>query len=94
MAIRERVNEARDRQLCRQDKTNARLTPPEVDEHCTPDRAGVDLLNQAARRLGLSARGYHRVIKVARTIADLAGDARVAAGHVAEALQYRRFDRV
>jgi magnesium chelatase family protein len=51
------------------------------------------LLKQAIARLGLSARAYHRVLKVARTVADLAGESRVGGGPVAEAIQYRRFDR-
>jgi magnesium chelatase family protein len=51
------------------------------------------LLEQAIERLGLSARAYHRVLKVARTIADLAGEERVGATHVSEAVQYRRLDR-
>jgi magnesium chelatase family protein len=92
-AIRARVTAARDRQLARQDRANARLMPREVDAHCTPDAEGAALLSQAIRRLGLSARGYHRILKVARTIADLSGADRVLARHVAEAVQYRRFDR-
>ena len=64
-----------------------------MDAHCTPDPAGAALLTQAIRRLGLSARGYHRILKVARTIADLAGADAVSARHVAEAIQYRRIDR-
>jgi magnesium chelatase family protein len=91
--IRSRVTEARERQLHRQHKINARLTPPEVDALCAPDAAGAVLLAQAIRRLGLSARGYHRILKVARTIADLAGADGVLSRHVAEAVQYRRFDR-
>jgi len=91
--IRQRVAAARVLQLGRQDKSNARLLPPEVDIYCTPDAAGTELLQQAIRKLGLSARGYHRVLKVARTIADLAREPGIAASHVAEAIQYRRFDR-
>ncbi len=91
--IRQRVAAARALQLERQDKPNARLSPPEVDVHCAPDPAGAELLQQAIRKLGLSARGYHRILKVARTIADLAREPRIAAGHLGEAIQYRRFDR-
>ena len=91
--VRERVVRARALQITRQSKMNARLSAPEVDVHCTPERRGADLLNQAIKRLGLSARGYHRILKVARTIADLAGEGGIAASHVAEAIQYRRFDR-
>jgi magnesium chelatase family protein len=91
--IRERVGRARERQLERQGKPNARLSPPEVDVYCTPEKRGADLLQQAIRRLGLSGRGFHRVLKVARTIADLLGESSIAANHVAEAIQYRRFDR-
>jgi magnesium chelatase family protein len=92
-AIRDRVRLARERQVARQQKPNVRLTAPEVDAHCTPDRAGAELLSQAIRKLGLSARGYHRILKVARTIADLAGAGEVSARHVGEAVQYRRVDR-
>jgi magnesium chelatase family protein len=92
-AIRARVAAARERQLKRQDRSNATLGTREVDRHCAPDAHGATLLKQAISRLGLSARGYHRVLKVARTIADLAGASAVAAAHVAEAIQYRRFDR-
>jgi magnesium chelatase family protein len=92
-AIRARVERARSAQLARQGKSNARLAAREISRHCTPDGPGVELLKQAITRLGLSARAYDRVLKVARTIADLAGAARIEAGHVAEAIQYRRFDR-
>jgi magnesium chelatase family protein len=92
-AIRSRVSLARERQVDRQGTPNARLEAREVDAHCVPDGAGAALLAQAVRRLGLSARGHHRVLKVARTIADLAGEAQVRANHVAEAIQYRRYER-
>ena len=59
-----------------------------------PDAAGAALLAQAMARLSLSARAYHRILKVARTAADLAGTATIAAPHVAEAVAYRRFDRM
>jgi len=93
-AIRKRVAAARSRQLERQGRPNAVLSSREVDSHCAPDAQGATVLKQAISRLGLSARAYHRVLKVARTIADLAGVPRLAATHVAEAIQYRRFDRV
>jgi magnesium chelatase family protein len=92
--IRARVEEARARQLKRQDRSNATLPARDVDRHCMPDAAGATLLKQAISRLGLSARGYHRVLKVARTIADLAGAKAIGTAHVAEAIQYRRLDRV
>jgi magnesium chelatase family protein len=92
-AIRERVTRAHERQMRRQGKANARLSAREVDAHCAPDAEGAALLGRAVARLGLSARGYHRILKVARTVADLNGDASLRAGHVAEAVQYRRFDR-
>ena len=92
-AIRARVGAARERQLGRQSKPNTQLTSREVGQHAAPDEHGELLLKQAISRLGLSARGYHRILKVARTIADLAGEARVLSRHVAEAIQYRRIDR-
>jgi magnesium chelatase family protein len=92
-AVRERVAAARARQLKRQGRPNTSLSARDVDRHCAPDAQGATLLKQAIGRLGLSARGYHRVLKVARTIADLAGAGRIAGAHVAEAVQYRRLDR-
>ena len=92
-AIRQRVAAARTRQLERQGRPNAALAAREMDRYCLPDAAGATVLKQAISRLGLSARAYHRVLKVARTIADLTEAGTVAAVHVAEAIQYRRFDR-
>ena len=89
-AVRARVVLARERQQQRQQCTNARLTPAGIETHCQPDPAGSALLSQAMNRLHLSARAYHRILKVARTIADLAGQTTIAAPHIAEAIQYRR----
>jgi len=88
--VRARTVAARERQIARQGKPNAQLTPDEIDRHCLPDCAGAALLKQAMVRLDLSARAYHRILKVARTIADLAGDEILRGPHVAEAIQYRR----
>jgi magnesium chelatase family protein len=71
-------------------RTNAEAEGELLDTIATPDAAGIKLLTDAAERMKLSARGYHRVLKVARTIADLAGAQSVAKPHIAEALSYRR----
>ena len=91
--LQARVEIARQRQLARQDKSNALLSVSDIDELCVPDAQGTALLQQAISRLNLSARAYHRVLKVARTIADLAGSENILASHIAEAVQYRRMDR-
>jgi len=88
-----RVTAARERQLARSAKPNARLGTREINKHCKPDAAGQQLLERAMEQLGLSARAYHRVLKVARTIADIAGAESVTSAHVAEAVGYRVLDR-
>ena len=91
--VRARVVEARTRQSQRYREhgitTNAQLTPSLMAAYCGTDRASLRLLQSAMQKMSLSARGYDRVRKVARTIADLAGDDRIASDHLAEALQFR-----
>ncbi|RJF97486.1 YifB family Mg chelatase-like AAA ATPase [Noviherbaspirillum saxi] len=88
--ITERVERAFALQLQRQGKGNHALSTAEIDLHCKPDEAGEQILRTAMTRLHWSARAYHRVLKVARTIADLAGAATIGQAHIAEAIQYRR----
>jgi len=65
------------------------MGPAELRAHCHLDGAGQALMKAAVRQLNLSARGYHRVLKLARTIADLAGQEQIGPAHLAEAIQYR-----
>ena len=90
--IRSRVEKARDVQLQRQGKANFALGTAEIEKYCQPDEEGSALIKTAISRLNLSARAYHRILKVARSIADLAGDAHIKSAHIAEAVQYRRGD--
>ena len=93
--IRQRVNAARQRQLDRfagELFCNAQMSTRHIRRHCSLDDAGQALLEKAMARLGLSARAYDRILKVARTIADLA-DAPIQSQHLAEAIQYRALDR-
>ena len=87
--VARRVAAARQVQMQRQGKLNARLTPPEVTRMCRLQRASRVLLGTAVSRLGLSARACHRVLKVARTCADLAGAPQISSADVAEAVQLR-----
>lgn len=89
-AVRERVMAAHARQHARQGKANAQLEAGEMDTHCPLDPRAASLLRQAIERLGLSARAYHRTLRVARSIADLADETLITSAHVAEAVQYRR----
>lgn len=96
--IRERVVAARNIQTERYKDVdgihnNAMLTPKLMKEHCEIDSAGEALLKNAVERLGFSARSYARILKVARTIADLEASQNISAAHIAEAIQYRSLDR-
>jgi magnesium chelatase family protein len=92
-AIRGRVEAARDRQRDRFEGTrlltNADMGPAEVRDLCRLDDAGRSLLRAAMKQLHMSARAYHRILKLARTIADLAGSDEIETAHLAEAIQYR-----
>ncbi len=89
-SIRERCMAARERAITRQGKPNQALHGQEIDTHVLLDAAAAKFLHVAAARLGWSARSTHRALKVARTIADLAGAHSTQLAHVAEAMQYRR----
>jgi magnesium chelatase family protein len=95
--IRARVHTARTVQHNRfsSSKTtaNARMTHSQIRKHCGIDSTLGDLLQQAMEQLSLSARAYDRILKVARTIADLAGAERIESPHLLEAIQYRSLDR-
>jgi len=88
--IKARVMSARERQRERQGSlTNSALSSKQVKRFCALDEAGMALLTRAVERLGLSARAYERIRKVARTIADLDGSEHIGVPHLAEAIQYR-----
>jgi magnesium chelatase family protein len=96
--MRKRVGQARWRQLKRfaaepRVRSNARMTPRLLKQHCALDSDSQQIIRQAITELHLSARAYDRVLKVARTIADLAGAERIQSEHLAEAVQYRTLDR-
>jgi magnesium chelatase family protein len=88
--IAARVHAAFERQLARQGKSNQQLTSREIDRFCKPDAEGQAVLRTAMHKMLWSARAYHRVLRVARTVADLDGQKQVGARHVSEAIQLRR----
>jgi magnesium chelatase family protein len=96
-AIRERILKAREKQASRFSekisKTNHSLRPKELKQYCKLDGMSQRLVAMAIRELGLSARAYFKILKIARTIADLAEEENIQEAHVAEAIQYRALDR-
>lgn len=96
--IRERVIKARQIQEERFKDykgifSNAQMTERMIHQYAEPDEASIDMLRMAMEKLSLSARAYNRILKVARTIADLEGSERVQSQHIAEAVGYRNLDR-
>ena len=95
--IRQRVNAARGIQLKRFEKTkihaNAQMGTRDIKRYCVVKDDAEKLMETAINKLGLSARAYSRVLKVGRTIADLAGSEEIQSAHIAEAIQYRSLDR-
>ncbi len=99
-AIRQRVMAARETQAARfagsttRRRSNSEMTHAQIRRHCALDESSTEMLRHAMEELRLSARAYDRILKVARTIADLAGAERVATAHLGEAIQYRTLDRI
>ncbi len=95
--IRERVTGARDIQLERYKRlkysTNSRMSTKQIKKHCSLDNQAEELLHQAMTELNISARGYNKILKVGRAIADLDISENVCVEHVSEAIQYRNLDR-
>ncbi|MFB9137419.1 YifB family Mg chelatase-like AAA ATPase [Vibrio sp. AK197] len=94
LSVKQRVLAARAVMQTRAGKVNALLTSQEIERHCRLTQEDARFLESALHQLGLSVRAYHRIIKVARTIADLAGEAEINKSHLAEALGYRSMDRL
>jgi magnesium chelatase family protein len=93
-SIRKRVEGAREIQRRRFRKVNSEMTIPEIKKYCGTDSVGESLLRNAVDKMNLSGRGYHRILKLARTIADLAEEKNILKNHIAEALQYRQKEEI
>lgn len=95
--VRERVIKARNAQISRFSGSctpcNSRMLPKQVKEFCVMDKEAEELLKSAIMQLKMSGRSYDRILKVSRTIADLGGSEAIKANHIAEAIQYRTFDK-
>ncbi|WP_448556332.1 YifB family Mg chelatase-like AAA ATPase [Thalassotalea montiporae] len=93
-AVRERVMHCRSIQLTRQGKANALLSSSELREHCTLSPEDNEFLELAVEKLGLSTRAHHKILKIARTLADMDNSEAIAHSHLIEALSYRAMDRI
>ena len=92
--IKERVEKARIIQRDRfENSTNAKMGEKELKQHCKLDKDSTDILEIAFKKMNLSARAYTRILKVARTIADLEGSPNIKKAHILEAIQYRSLDK-
>ena len=91
--IRDKVIKTRSIQLQRSGKLNNALDNQELETYCLPGKKGLQILNRAIDQLGLSARSFHRILKVSRTIADLDQSEDVSTRHITEAISYRKLDR-
>ena len=91
--VANRVKRAREIQIARQGKCNARLVDMQINRLCSPDKRARSILNRAMEKFGFSARSRQRILKLARTIADLSGDATIGEQHMTEAMTYRTLDR-
>ena len=92
--IQQRVISAREYQLARQNKPNAFMSNKEIEQYCLLNQECEKLMDSAYEQLNLSARGYHRTLKLARTIADLEQESRIQTKHLSEAISYRQYDRL
>lgn len=92
-SVRQRVSEAREIQLLRGGSANAHMNNRDIEKHCHLEKKDRQLVEQAINQLGLSARAYHRILKLARTIADIDGEKKIHTRHLSEAIGYRRLDR-
>ncbi len=91
--VRTRVTEARNRQLHRQRRLNAKMTNQQIDHYCELDQATEGLLLTSIDKLKLTARSYHKILRLARTIADMASESNIQPQHLAEAIAYRNLDK-
>ncbi len=92
--VQQRVSATREVQLQRQQKPNAYMSNKEIEKYCALEKESEKLIYTAFEKLGLSARGYHRTLKLARTIADLENSEQIEATHLSEAIGYRQYDRL
>jgi magnesium chelatase family protein len=91
--VAKRVSHVRELQIARQGCVNSRLKGRDIERVCQPTARARQLLDRAANKLGFSARAYHRILKVARTIADLSDTAQIDTAQVSEAMSMRKLDR-